>query len=99
MNQINVLTLKSSLDTKLKGTDSFGYGRRITLNLQLLCDVTRGYVSVCTQRNLTPSTEVAEWQQATFLAAVTEGLTGSESDGQKVAQDLKEMPILGSLEK
>ncbi|RAO71302.1 uncharacterized protein BHQ10_007314 [Talaromyces amestolkiae] len=91
--------IRSALDTKLKGTDVFGYGRKDILDLRLLYDITREYLSVCTQRNLTPSTEVVEWQQATFLTAVHEGLTGLESDGQKVAQNLREMPIMGSLEK
>lgn len=67
--------------------------------MDLLYRITSEYLSVCTQRNLAPSTEAAEWQSVTFLAAVSTGMSGSEQDGQKVAHDLNEMPILGSLEK
>lgn len=94
-----MLILKSSLDSKLKAKDIYGYGRD-TPDLKLLYRITGEYQSVCTQRNIVPSPEVVEWQNVTFLTAVSNSSPrGSESDGQKLAKNLNEMPILGSLGK
>lgn len=96
-----VLTLKTSLHSKLKGITHHSYGsrERATPDLGLLYMITREYLSVCTERNLAPSTEVADWQNTTFFTAVSDSLRGSESDGQKLAKYLNEMPILGSFGK
>ncbi|KAE8550761.1 hypothetical protein EYB25_006989 [Talaromyces marneffei] len=94
-------SIRSALHSKLKGITHHSYGsrERATPDLGLLYMITREYLSVCTERNLAPSTEVADWQNTTFFTAVSDSLRGSESDGQKLAKYLNEMPILGSFGK
>ncbi|EED16610.1 conserved hypothetical protein [Talaromyces stipitatus ATCC 10500] len=92
-----ITPIRKPLDTMIKGTDQ--YGHRSGPRLHILSDIMKEYQSVCTQTNRSLSNEVIDWQNVMFLNAISAQLEGSESDGQKLAKSLSNLPVSGSLTK